>query len=213
MMGFGLPDDNIHAPNEKFHLKNFELGIESLIRFLEEADVEQAGSRAHARRTPRVCAGRGTVEPHGPRTRLWSELTRPAAGRSCTGNAARSGLAASIAGGSSSAQGLRRWSRTPNPAWALWAASARRWPPRLARWAVFLPLDLPLLPASLVVYLLDHAQITGAADHRPVGQRVCADLSGGGGPGCLAALRAELEAGRGGALQRFKPQRPAWDNL
>ena len=36
MMGFGLPDDNIHAPNEKFHLKNFALGIESLIRFLEE---------------------------------------------------------------------------------------------------------------------------------------------------------------------------------
>ena len=34
MMGFGLPDDNIHAPNEKFHLKNFELGIVSLIRFL-----------------------------------------------------------------------------------------------------------------------------------------------------------------------------------
>jgi acetylornithine deacetylase/succinyl-diaminopimelate desuccinylase-like protein len=37
MMGFGLPDDNIHAPNEKFNLQNFELGIRSLIRFLEEA--------------------------------------------------------------------------------------------------------------------------------------------------------------------------------
>jgi acetylornithine deacetylase/succinyl-diaminopimelate desuccinylase-like protein len=37
MMGFGLPDDNIHAPNEKFHLKNYELGIESIIRFMEEA--------------------------------------------------------------------------------------------------------------------------------------------------------------------------------
>jgi acetylornithine deacetylase/succinyl-diaminopimelate desuccinylase-like protein len=37
MMGFGLPDDCIHAPNEKFHLKNFELGIESVARFLEEA--------------------------------------------------------------------------------------------------------------------------------------------------------------------------------
>ena len=36
MMGFGLPDDNLHAPNEKFHLKNFALGIESMIRFLEE---------------------------------------------------------------------------------------------------------------------------------------------------------------------------------
>jgi acetylornithine deacetylase/succinyl-diaminopimelate desuccinylase-like protein len=37
MMGFGLPDDNLHAPNEKFHLNNFKLGIESLVRFLEEA--------------------------------------------------------------------------------------------------------------------------------------------------------------------------------
>jgi acetylornithine deacetylase/succinyl-diaminopimelate desuccinylase-like protein len=36
MMGFGLPDDGLHAPNEKFNLKNFELGIESLIRFFEE---------------------------------------------------------------------------------------------------------------------------------------------------------------------------------
>jgi len=36
MMGFGLPDDNLHAPNEKFNLKNFELGIQSLIVFLEE---------------------------------------------------------------------------------------------------------------------------------------------------------------------------------
>lgn len=36
MMGFGLPDDNIHAPNEKFSLKNFQLGIESLVRFFEE---------------------------------------------------------------------------------------------------------------------------------------------------------------------------------
>ena len=46
LMGFGLPDDNIHAPNEKFSLKNFELGIESLIRFLEEVGERQGlGSR------------------------------------------------------------------------------------------------------------------------------------------------------------------------
>jgi acetylornithine deacetylase/succinyl-diaminopimelate desuccinylase-like protein len=34
VMGFGLPDDNLHAPNEKFHLANFYRGIESIVRFL-----------------------------------------------------------------------------------------------------------------------------------------------------------------------------------
>ncbi len=34
MMGFGLPDDNLHAPNEKFHIANFHRGIESIVRLL-----------------------------------------------------------------------------------------------------------------------------------------------------------------------------------
>ncbi|PSH04441.1 MAG: dipeptidase [Acidobacteria bacterium] len=34
LMGFGLPDDNIHAPNEKFHIPNFYKGIESVVHFL-----------------------------------------------------------------------------------------------------------------------------------------------------------------------------------
>jgi len=33
MMGFGLPDDNLHAPNEKFKIANFHAGIQSIIRF------------------------------------------------------------------------------------------------------------------------------------------------------------------------------------
>ncbi len=37
LMGFGLPDDNLHAPNEKFHLANFHRGIASIIRFLSAA--------------------------------------------------------------------------------------------------------------------------------------------------------------------------------
>ena len=37
MMGFGLPDDNLHAPNEKFHIPNFYRGIESIIRFFQIA--------------------------------------------------------------------------------------------------------------------------------------------------------------------------------
>ncbi|MBN1991152.1 MAG: dipeptidase [Anaerolineae bacterium] len=35
MMGFGLPDDNLHAPNEKFHLPNFYRGIETAIRYYD----------------------------------------------------------------------------------------------------------------------------------------------------------------------------------
>ena len=35
MMGFGLPDDNLHAPNEKLHLPNFFRGIEAVARFIE----------------------------------------------------------------------------------------------------------------------------------------------------------------------------------
>jgi len=34
MMGFGLPDDNLHAPNEKFHLPNFYRGIEAMASFI-----------------------------------------------------------------------------------------------------------------------------------------------------------------------------------
>ena len=35
MMGFGLPDDNLHAPNEKFHLPNFFRGIDTVAHYLE----------------------------------------------------------------------------------------------------------------------------------------------------------------------------------
>ena len=33
LMGFGLPDDNLHSPNEKQHLPNYYRGIEAYIRF------------------------------------------------------------------------------------------------------------------------------------------------------------------------------------
>ncbi len=36
MMGFGLPDDNLHAPNEKFHIPNFYRGIETICLFFEK---------------------------------------------------------------------------------------------------------------------------------------------------------------------------------
>lgn len=35
MMGFGLPDDNLHAPNEKFHLPNLYRGIDAVVNYLQ----------------------------------------------------------------------------------------------------------------------------------------------------------------------------------
>lgn len=36
LMGFGLPDENSHAPNEHLHLENFYGGIRSVARYYEE---------------------------------------------------------------------------------------------------------------------------------------------------------------------------------
>jgi acetylornithine deacetylase/succinyl-diaminopimelate desuccinylase-like protein len=35
-MGFGLPDDGLHSPNEKFRVENYYTGIRTVARFLEE---------------------------------------------------------------------------------------------------------------------------------------------------------------------------------
>lgn len=35
MMGFGLPDDRLHAPNEKFYLPNFYRGINTVIHYFD----------------------------------------------------------------------------------------------------------------------------------------------------------------------------------
>jgi acetylornithine deacetylase/succinyl-diaminopimelate desuccinylase-like protein len=50
LMGFGLADDRIHAPNEKFHLPNFYKGIETSIWFMrklagmKKRDLEPRGA-------------------------------------------------------------------------------------------------------------------------------------------------------------------------
>ena len=37
LLGYGLPNDNIHSPNEKFHLVNFHNGIRTTVFLLQEA--------------------------------------------------------------------------------------------------------------------------------------------------------------------------------
>jgi molybdopterin-guanine dinucleotide biosynthesis protein A len=72
-----------------------------------------------------------------------------------------------------------------------------------ARYGVFLPVDLPLLPASLIDYFLGHARITGrAVTVASVGgftQTFPAVVD----RTVLPVLRAELKAGRGGCLAAF----------
>ncbi|HEY2492273.1 MAG TPA: dipeptidase [Paenibacillus sp.] len=36
LMGFGLPDENLHAPNEHFNLDNFDKGLLTIVEFLKQ---------------------------------------------------------------------------------------------------------------------------------------------------------------------------------
>ena len=36
MLGFGLPDDNLHSPDERFYMPNFHNGIAAVIQYLDE---------------------------------------------------------------------------------------------------------------------------------------------------------------------------------
>lgn len=73
-----------------------------------------------------------------------------------------------------------------------------------SRFAVILPIDLPLLPPSLLVYLLHHAQVTDSAVTVPsvAGFRqtfpVVLDRA------TLPALKAELVAGNSGCFAAFQ---------
>lgn len=65
LMGFALPDDNIHAPNEKFHLPNFFKGIETCLVFLRgmynvptsENSIKESRHEMFGRRFPRPASG------------------------------------------------------------------------------------------------------------------------------------------------------------
>jgi acetylornithine deacetylase/succinyl-diaminopimelate desuccinylase-like protein len=46
LMGFALPDDNMHAPNEKMHLPTFHGGVRTSIWFLAEVGRHLAGAVA-----------------------------------------------------------------------------------------------------------------------------------------------------------------------
>jgi molybdopterin-guanine dinucleotide biosynthesis protein A len=71
-------------------------------------------------------------------------------------------------------------------------------------WSVFISVDLPLLPASLLVYLLHHASITGRVVTVPAVNGFIQTFPVILHRSALPTLESELEAGRSGCFSAFK---------
>jgi molybdopterin-guanine dinucleotide biosynthesis protein A len=114
------------------------------------------------------------------------------------------GLTASITGGNSSLSAFAPVVEDSEPGLGPLGGICAALASTSMRWAVFLPLDLPLLPASLVVYLLDYAQITGAAITVPSVNGYAQSFPAVVDRAALPLLQTELEAGRGGCYAAFQ---------
>lgn len=73
-----------------------------------------------------------------------------------------------------------------------------------SRSVVLLPVDLPLLPASLIVYLLQHARITGSAVTVPTVNGFAQTFPVVLDRSLLPALKAELNSGDRGCFSAFE---------
>jgi molybdopterin-guanine dinucleotide biosynthesis protein A len=73
-----------------------------------------------------------------------------------------------------------------------------------ARYAVFLPVDLPLLPPALIGFLLHHARITGRAITVPAVSAFTQTFPVVLERALLPALKAALDAGNGRCLSAFQ---------
>ncbi|HVL48814.1 MAG TPA: dipeptidase [Candidatus Thermoplasmatota archaeon] len=59
LMGFGLHDENLHAPNEHIRVANFERGIEASVRFFDALAKETPASLAGRAKRPKKARARG----------------------------------------------------------------------------------------------------------------------------------------------------------
>jgi molybdenum cofactor guanylyltransferase len=72
------------------------------------------------------------------------------------------------------------------------------------RLAVFLPVDLPLVPAALIGFLVNHAEITGRVVTVPSVNGYAQTFPAVVDREALPALRKELEGGHGGCFAGFQ---------
>jgi molybdopterin-guanine dinucleotide biosynthesis protein A len=116
----------------------------------------------------------------------------------------QAGLPASIAGARSPLSGFAPVIPDSNPGQGPLGGICAALASTSARWAVFLPVDLPLLLAALVTCLLSHARTTGCAvTLASIGgfaQTFPAVLD----RAILPFLQAELAAGRRGCFSAFQ---------
>lgn len=73
-----------------------------------------------------------------------------------------------------------------------------------ARWGVFLPVDVPFVPVSLVNYLLRHARLADAVATLCSVNGLVETFPVAVNRAALPILRRELESGRGGCIAGFR---------
>jgi molybdopterin-guanine dinucleotide biosynthesis protein A len=114
------------------------------------------------------------------------------------------GLTASLAGGADSLASFAPVVEESKPGLGPLGGICAALASMSARWAVFLPIDLPLLPASLVTFLLDHARITDRAVTLCSINGFAQTFPAVVDRAALPALETELAAGRAGCFSAFR---------
>ena len=114
------------------------------------------------------------------------------------------GLTASIAGARSSLRAFAPVVEDREPGLGPLSGICSALASSAARWAVFVSVDAPLMPASLVRYLLEHAEITGGAVTLPSVAGFTQTFPAVLDRAVLSLLQSELGAGRGGCFAAFK---------
>jgi len=116
----------------------------------------------------------------------------------------KAGLVPAIAGARSSLESIAPVVPDPAPDLGPLGGVCAALASTSARWAVFLSVDLPLIPASLIAHLLRHARITGAAVTLASASGFPQTFPAVIDRASLPGLSAELGAGRTGCFSAFQ---------
>jgi molybdenum cofactor guanylyltransferase len=114
------------------------------------------------------------------------------------------GLAAAIAGARSSLGSFAPVVEDPAPGLGPLSGVCAAMTSTSARYAVFVPVDLPLLPASLLAFLLQRARIEGSAVTLSSVSGFAQTFPAVIDRAILPGLQGGLEAGRAGCFQAFQ---------